>query len=149
MTEIQYTAQLKGKLKLSKFGEWYHEGKIFERKSLSDLFHRSIVWDENDKAYYVRLGAQQATFDCEDTAFFVTDLRENNDVWEVVLAGGSTEPLALQSLAVGAEGQIYCQVKGSHKARLRRGAHQQLMTFAEDEKTINLGGKKILIKKET
>ncbi|MDZ4785437.1 MAG: DUF1285 domain-containing protein [bacterium] len=148
MKEILYTAQLKGKLKLSKFGDWYHEGKIFERKSLSDLFHRSLVWDAELKSYFVELGPQRATFDCEDTTFFVLALDDSKNPWQVTLAGGAQEPLNPVSLSLGDEDQIYCLVKGGHRARFTRAAHQQILKYVVDDSHINISGNLIKLARQ-
>lgn len=145
MKDILYTAELKGKLKLSRYGEWYHEGKLFERKALADLFHRSIVWDPDDKEFFIKIGRERARFECEDVPFFVSSLVESSPTWSIKLLGGALEPLPPQELTLGEEGQIYCTVYDHHKARLTRAAHQQLLTQAIDESTVLLGNHKFHI----
>lgn len=139
MKDILYTAELKGKLKLSQFGEWYHEGKLFERKALADLFHRSIVWDPEEREYFIKIGRERARFECEDVPYFAASLIETSPTWSVKLLGGATEPLTPQKLYLGQEGHIYCTIYDSHKARFTRAAHQQLLENAVDESTIILG----------
>ena len=66
--DYDYVAKLKGHLKLSKEGVWSHEGVSFDRKSLSELFFKSIVWDKEQKEYYLQIGRGRAEFELEDTA---------------------------------------------------------------------------------
>lgn len=142
-----YTAFLEGSLVLSKNGEWWHNGAIFKNERLSELFHQSIQFDPEHNSYVVRIGAQQATFTCEDTPFFVSQIIENGSGARVKLLDGSEEPLDLGSLTIGAESQIYCSVKGGHRARLTRGAHQNLSLKAVDESHVNICGQTIELKK--
>lgn len=142
-----YTAFLEGSLVLSKTGEWWHEGVIFQNERLSGLFHRSIQFDSEHNAYVVRIGAQQATFTCEDTPYFVSALIETPSGPTIRLLDGSEEPLNQESLTVGAESQIYCTVKGGHRARLTRGAHQDLADKAIDESRVRICGQIIELKK--
>ncbi len=149
MKEILYTAELRGKLALSQMGEWFHEGKKFERKTLSDLFHRSIVWDPKLHSYFIEIGPQRATFDCEDTAYFVIDLDESVTPWQVVLAGetsgGANEELDPKSITVGDQGQFYCSVRDGHRARFTKGIHQRLLNYVIDENTMRISGQVISI----
>lgn len=138
MSEIEYTAELKGSLKLSKNGEWWHNGVAFQREALSNLFHRSIIWDEVEKQYFVKIGRQRARFDVEDTAYFVTELLDETRPWHLKLNDGSEEDLKAQTLCLGSEDQIYCQVKDYHRARFSRSAHQRLLSHAVDERNIKV-----------
>jgi hypothetical protein len=135
----RYTALLEGSLTLTKHGSWVHEGVPFSNPKVSDLFHRSVVWDTERKCPVVRLGAQQATFTCEDTPYFVAALRTDTMPWRIVLAGGSEEPLVPESISIGNEEQFYCRAKGTFRARFMRAAHQSLLEYVVDENTLRIG----------
>lgn len=143
-----YTAYLEGSLVLSKTGDWWHNGSIFENERLAKLFHKSICFDQEQNKYVVRIGAQQATFTCEDTAFFVTEIKEVNGSFVAKLLDESEEVLALESLSLGGDDQIYCQIKGGHRARLTRGAHQTLVANAVDDSHVCLAGKTFELKRK-
>ncbi len=144
-SDVDYTAELKGSLKLSKSGEWWHNGVPFKREKLSNLFHRSIVWDEKERQYFVKIGRQRARFDLEDTAYFVMKIEESSKAWQVLLNDGSLEALNPLALYQGKENQLYLTVKGNHLARFSRSAHQRILTHAIDENTLLLGGIKAVI----
>jgi hypothetical protein len=134
-----YTAYLEGSLRLSATGEWWHEGVAFTHPELIALFHRSIVWDAGTKRYLVRIGEGAATFTCEDTAYFVATLLTEQTPWYITLLDGTIEPLDPAMFSLGTDNQIYCRVKGGHRARLTRGAHQNLLCFAIDAETLLIG----------
>ncbi|MBX7139269.1 MAG: DUF1285 domain-containing protein [Oligoflexia bacterium] len=144
MTEIRYTAYLEGHLRLSKTGEWWHEGRKFENQRLADHFSRAIVWDEQERRYFIQIGAQRASFDCEDTAYFVDALSVGESCWTAALSDGTSEQLDPTSLSIGAEHQIYCLVKARrHRARFSRAAHQVLLQQLGDDGLLIIGGSKI------
>ena len=146
MPPALYTAYLEGSLKLSKYGEWWHNGRPFQNKKVAELFSRSVVWVEEDKSYFIYIAEGRAKFDCEDTAYFVTELCDQKSPWNVRLSDQSEEALLATSLALGSENQIYCMVKdGKHRARFSRQAHQALIAHAVDEETFLVDGHKVKI----
>lgn len=140
MTLPHYTAYMEGTLRLSATGEWWHEGRPFTHPELSKLFHRSIVWDEKTQRYVVKIGVGIAYFSYDDTAFFVAEIVEGPREWQVVLFDGSREALLPSTLSVGHENQLYCLVKGGHRARLSRSAHQHLMRYARSDTELEIAG---------
>lgn len=136
--EALYTAYLDGKLILSAEGEWVHEGTPFQNERLSDLFFRSIEWEAERNRYVLRIGKGIATFTCEDTAYFVLAFGPG---WTAILSDGSSEPLSAGTLAAGRSSQIYCEVKGGHRARLSRAAHQTLLEHAVSDDQVEIQGK--------
>lgn len=143
-----YTAYLEGSLKLSKTGEWRHNGQPFQNEKVAELFSRSIVWDDVSGRYYIQIGAQRATFECEDTAYFVLAIDDNKAPWMLALSDGSTEPLEPHSLTRGNKGQVYCRVHGNHRARFSRGAHQVLLRAALDDERLLIAGQSYKLRLE-
>jgi uncharacterized protein len=138
---------MEGTLRLSATGEWWHEGRPFTHPELARLFHRSIVWDEESKRYVVQIGVGVAHFTYDDTAYFVAEIIETASEWQVVLFDGSREPLVPSTLSVGDENQIYCVVKGGHRARLSRSAHQHLLRYARSDSEIEIAGTVVCVLK--
>lgn len=141
--ETMYTALLEGSLVLSKHGGWVHNGVPFSNLKLAELFHRSVTWDKGRSCFVIRLGAQQATFTCEDAPYFVVRVDAAASPWTLYLAGGAQVPFLPETLAIGAENQFYCSVYGEHQARFARSAHQTLLEHAVDEQTLRIDGKNI------
>lgn len=139
MDEVKYTAELTGSLKLSSTGVWIHNGSPFQNQKLIDLFFRSIIWDPEEKRYLLRIGSGCAKFECEDTAYFVNSFDDTSLPWIVNLSDNTAEAFCPDTLAVGSQGQIYCTIKGSHKARLSRSAHQHLLLSAVSNDEIKIG----------
>ncbi len=137
-----YTAYLEGSLKLSRTGEWWHNGSPFQNQRLADFFSQHIVWDASAKRYFVQIGAQRATFDCEDTAYFVLHIDESAIPWKLTLSDGTTESFEPDTLVRGKEDQLYCTVHGQHRARLSRAAHQILLRHASSELELTIAGKR-------
>ena len=144
--EILYTANLTGSLRLSNNGEWFHNGVRFQNDRLAKLFHRSIEWDDKEQQYFVRIGKQRARFDKDDTAYFVVAIDDTLDPWGLILADESHETLNIESLARGKEEQVYCTVKGSHRARLTRQAYQVLVEHVVDEEHVAIGSTLVCLK---
>lgn len=143
MDEALYTAYLDGSLLLTERGQWIHNGTPFTNRNLISLFHRSIIWNEEESRYFIRIGKGQATFLCEDTAYFVSGLCDQKSPWEVVLLDGSREHLRSDTLYQGADHQIYCLVKGGHPARFLKNTHQILLEHVLDNQKLLIDGEEI------
>lgn len=141
--EATYTALLKGSLKLDKNGNWWHEGRQFENQKLSQLFHRSIIWDENCKEYFVQIGKQRATFDIEDCAFFVVAIDDSKIPWKLTLLNNSCQPLIPSTLELGANNQIYTRTLNGQRAKFLRSAHQVLLRHTLDGEHLKIAGETI------
>lgn len=147
MKEISYIAKLEGSLRLSAEGEWFHNGEPFQNKKLSDLFLRSVVWDNMERRFFIEIGPQRATFDIEDTAYFIISIDDSVSPWLLHLSDGTTETLQTDSLSISSRGPIYCTVKmGLHKAKFLRSAHQLLSTHVVGDNEIVIGGERITLK---
>lgn len=138
---------MEGTLRLSATGEWWHEGSPFTHPELTKLFHRAIVWDEGSKRYLVKIGSGVAHFTYDDTAYFVGEILESPSDWRIVMFDGTIEPFLPATLLVGREHQLYCSVKGGHRARLSRPAHQHLLRYARSDDELEIGGAVIRIRR--
>lgn len=139
MTEIDYTADLSGSLRLSAEGEWYHNGIKFQREKLIHLFHRSIVWDEDAQRFFLQIGRQRAIFEYDDTVFFVVAIDDAEIPCRIELADGSSQTLKHDSLVLGEQGQFYCTLQNGRRARLLRNVHQYLCSKISENGVLSLG----------
>jgi len=146
--EVLYSTYLKGTLVLKENGTWVHNGQEFTNEKLIDLFNRSIVWAEDLKEYVVQIGKGQAQFTYEDTVFFVLGLEDSTSPWKINLSDGSAEIFAPKQLMVGQQNQIYCLVKGSHRARFTRAAYQHLIRHLVDSATVMIDSLPVSLKIE-
>ena len=141
-----YTAYLEGSIRLTEHGVWLHDGEPFQHKRVIDLFNRSIVWDEHDKAYFVQPDERQrARVHVEDTAYFVRQVQDKESPWKIVLLDGSVEELNPETLSRGSEHQLYCKLNNGHRARFTRKAYQQIVEHAESENSIKVQDKVFII----
>lgn len=143
--EQQYIAYLQGSLRLAGDGTWWHQGASFTNQKVANLFSRSVVWDEGRQRYILKIGKGCALFACEDTAYFVLQIDDRSSPWRIELSDGSSEPLHPETVCSGAENQIYCLVKGKHRARFSRGAHQILLQYTQDDRHLMLDGKLVTL----
>lgn len=140
---VTYTAYLEGSLSLTAEGEWLHDGSPFQNQNVAELFHRSVRWNQEAGRYELQIGKEVATFTVADTPYFVKEIRSIQREPEVVLLGGHCERLNIQSLSLGSSDQLYCLVNGSHRARLLRSAHQELLRYTIDDSTLLVAGQRV------
>ncbi len=148
MVEVtpSFTAYLNGSLTLSSEGIWIHEGVAFTNEKLISLFHRSIVWNEQQKGYLLQIGQYRASFSLEGVPYFVRSLDDSVSPWRLHLLDGSDEALKPESLTVSASHEIFCEVKGGHNAKFLHGAHQTLLAHTVNDHEIQIGGQIVRIR---
>ncbi|MCB0330106.1 MAG: DUF1285 domain-containing protein [Bdellovibrionales bacterium] len=144
--EKLYTSYLKKELFLNREGQWFHNGTAFTHKRLSELFHRSLVWDPELKEYVLRIGRGRATFSHEGFIRFVISLQEveDQDAESCVRAhfiGGEVEALHPERLRLTEDESFVLLSEGRPPARLTRNAHQLLLEYGESERSIVMGGR--------
>jgi hypothetical protein len=143
-------------IRIDKEGVWYFKGAHMFRKEILSVFFEHLKIDECGK-YLIELGEERCYLDVEDTAFIVaavykTQLPDNGrDQIDILLSDDSCEKLEMQSLHVGRDNVLYCQVKeGKFTARFSRNSYYQLAEFIEQSENgnhffINLNGDKYII----
>ncbi len=144
-SEIVYIAQLKGSLELTSEGQWIHNGIQFQNEKLSELFSRSIVWNEITNEYLVEIGNQRATFTCHDTAFFVRAINDTTNPWMLTISDGTQEPLQPETLTLGPNNNVYCTVHKIHRAKLLKSSHQTLAAHVTDDSSVVINGKRVVL----
>jgi len=136
-------------LTLSKYGIWYHNGEEFTHTGLIRLFHRSIVWQREKERYLLKIGEMMATFTLEDTAYFVRQLDQSKNHWQITLLDDRSFPFDPTKLTIGRENQFYSIIYDgvtNHRCRWLRAAHQSLLEHACSESAISYQGKEWDIK---
>ena len=136
---------LRDHLRLTEEGNWIHDGSLFTNRNVARLFHHSIQWSDEEKVYLLIIGNMAGRFSMEGTPYFVTSLLDDAAQWEIGLAGGERESLRSDTLWMGRNEGIYCLVQSGHPARFIRGAYQSLIGHALDEKSLEIGGQRIVL----
>lgn len=121
------------KLRFGRDGLWYADDEPIPNARIARLFSRHLV-RQPDGSYCIVIGPDRAPVEIEDTPFAVQDVdRDAAGGFSVELNDGTTEPLAVTSLRIGAGNVLYCRVKdGAERARFLRPAYYQLSRFIEE-----------------
>ena len=129
-------------LRLDKAGRWSMNDKLVEHPRVQKLFHRGIR--AADDGYTLHVGTQWAYIQfVEDTAFFVRRAELNGAEVRLHLLDDTVETLDPKSLARTSDSDVYCTVKGGHRARFLASALVDLMAELEEHDggyALNLGG---------
>jgi uncharacterized protein len=143
-------------IRIDKEGVWYFKGAHMFRKEILSVFFEHLKIDECGK-YLIELGEERCYLDVEDTAFIIaavykTQMPDHGKAQiDILLSDDSCEKLEMQSLHVGRDNVLYCQVKeGKFTARFSRNSYYQLAEFIEQSENgkhffINLNGEEYLI----
>jgi uncharacterized protein len=117
-------------IRFGRDGRWYVNGGLTTNQRIADLFAAHLT-READGTYAIRIGNERAVVEVEDTPYVVTSaVVTGTHGIEITLNDGTTEPLALTTLAVGRENVLYCLVKdGKEHARFLRPAYYQLASY--------------------
>jgi uncharacterized protein len=130
-------------IKIDKEGIWYYRGAHMFRKNILSIFFENIKIDECGK-YLIELDGECCYLDVEDTAFVVAAVskksrdQDTRDHLYILLTDDSSEKLDLNTLHVGRDNVLYCEVKnGKFPARFSRNSYYQLAEFIEEEEKGN------------
>jgi hypothetical protein len=126
-------------IRIDKEGTWYYRGAHMFRKEILSIFFENLKIDECGK-YLIVLNGECCYLDVEDTPFVVTAVskkrhkQDTKDHIYVLLTDDSWEKLDLNTLQVGKDNVLYCQVKNrKFPARFSRNSYYQLAEFIEQE----------------
>jgi hypothetical protein len=143
-------------IRIDKEGVWYYKGAHMFRKEILCVFFEHLKIDECGR-YLIELNEERCYLDVEDTAFVVTAVyktkrQDDGRVQiDILLSDDSCEKLEINSLHVGKDNVLYCQVKeGIFTARFSRNSYYQLAEFIEQSENgnhffINLNGEQYFI----
>jgi uncharacterized protein len=130
-------------------GRWFHDGEPLEHSNLVRAFDRWIERAPDDHSRYcVKNDINWAYITLEGPPFFVRSVTiAGRDCPELLLSNDRREPLRADSLRVGPDGALYCDVgAGDMTARFERHAAMQLEPLiGEDEQGIyvRLDGRRV------
>lgn len=125
MNEIE--KYMKEKIRLTSEGNWYHGDVEITHERTKKLFFKSLVYE---KGKYFLVGEKiPVPVEVEDVGYFIRDInRVGKTDYEIALSDGTKEKLDPTTLDVGAENQLYCDVKESGaKAKFERKVYYELL----------------------
>jgi uncharacterized protein len=123
-----------GEIRLDREGRWFHEGVEITHELTLDLFNKSICKDPKG-GYQLVIGLEYSPIVVEDTPFFVKSVDIEDDRALLKISDGTEEDLVPQTLRVGDDNVLYCDVKKCQMpARFFRPAYYQLMKNLEETK---------------
>jgi hypothetical protein len=122
-------------IRIGKDGIWYYKGNEMFRKDIVKLFYQNLKRDESG-SYYIQLDCDLASLEVEDTAYVVTAVHksgsraEGNERISVLLNDETLEELNCESLRIGDQNILYCNVKADgHGAKFLRTSYYQIAEF--------------------
>ena len=116
-----------GEIFLDKDGRWFHCGEEITHERTIELFSRSVFKDPSG-GFRLQVGREWARIKVEDTPYMVRSVDFKGGEIMLGLNDKSQEPLCPETLWVGGENVLYCEVKtGRFPARFTRPAYYQLM----------------------
>lgn len=141
-----------GDIFLDKEGRWFHEGVEITHKLTVELFNKSIEKDP-EGGYRLVVGPEWSPLTVEDTPYMVREVTVDEDRAGIRLSDGTLEDLDPETLRVGNDNVLYCEVKGARfPARFTRPAYYHIMLNRLEETAdgyaIRLGNKLWPIKAE-
>lgn len=117
-------------------GLWYYDGEPLDHPNLTRAFDRWIERAPDDSGRYcLKNDINWAYFTLEGAPYFVERVQQGADGQPVITLSNDQElPLPVESLRLGPEGALYCDVPGGMVAKFRRHAMAQLEPWlAEDD----------------
>lgn len=123
---------------IDKDGKWFYNGAEMINRGIVLEFYSHLTIDDSGM-YIIKRGNEACYVEVEDTPFIVTrvdfeDADGNTERVRLSLIDETQEDLSPETLRVGDDNVIYCQVKqGSFMARFSRAAYYQLASRIKEE----------------
>lgn len=124
---------------IDKEGRWYHNGVEMIRRDLVQLFYQNMLLASGGQ-YVIDWNDERCLVDVEDTAHVVRrvvcESGERDPAGRIILylSDDTREELAPDTLFVGEENVLYCNVHGgTFPARFNRPSYYQLAEYIEEE----------------
>jgi hypothetical protein len=143
-------------IRIDKEGVWYYKGSEMFRREIVNLFYRNLHRDDSG-GYYIEYANDIASVEVEDTAYVVRAVYHGGSVeggdekLYLLLSDESCEDLAPETVRVGRDNILYCDVKDKRfPARFLRASYYQIAEyFAQEEGReeffLSLNGRKYYI----
>ena len=130
-------------IRIAADGQWYHEGRRFERAAMVKLFAGILRWE--DEAYFLVTPVEKLRIQVEDAPFVATLVEEVNDdaghaivfttnIGERILLGPDNG-LRIEVDADSATPRPYLLLPDGLEALISRSAFYDLLTMAEEKST--------------
>jgi hypothetical protein len=119
-------------LRITRDGDWLHEGGDVTHPGILANLRENLRHDES--GYHLQVGPVRIPVEVDDAPYVVVRLAVEGDDAEITLNDMTREPLAVDTLAIDAEGVPHCRVKdGRFPARFSRAAAYQLLDRVEHD----------------
>jgi len=144
-------------IRIDKEGVWYYKGAEMFRKEIVNLFYQNLHRDDSG-GYYIEYANDIASVEVEDTAFVVRAVyhagsaEDGDEKLLLFLSDETCEELAPETVRIGRENVLYCDVKEKRfPARFLRASYYQIADyFAQEDGRedffLDLNGKKYYIR---
>lgn len=118
-------------IQVNEEGELSHDGAPLIHPGILELIYQSVHYE--DGIYLLRIGQQSCQLEVADTFHVVRRAQAEAEGLLLTLNDGSRETLAPQTLRLGDNGVLYCQVRGgAFPARFGRQAYYQAAEHIEE-----------------
>jgi hypothetical protein len=134
------------RLRIDRDGAWHHEDAEVTHPGILASLWESLQRDA--EGHHIRIGPVRVPVEVEDVPFIVVRAEPDGEGLALTLNDGSREPLAPDTLRIGAGEAPYCAVKaGRFEARLSRAAAYQLLAHMSEDAVsgrtiLSLGGRR-------
>lgn len=120
------------RIAIDREGRFSHDGRPVEHPRVNRLFHAGLRQGAGGEVT-LHVGTQWCYVESvADTAFFVVKAAVAADRVRLVLADGSTEDLAPETLGRRGPEDVYCTLSGGRRARFLRDALAALAPHLEE-----------------
>jgi hypothetical protein len=136
--EILEALRQKSGLSIDLEGRFLHRGEPITHARTLEVLWRSLT-RLADGRYQVAIGREQAYLTLEDTAYVIRGAQVGPGGVVLHLSDGSREDLDPNTLGVGRDGALRCQVKGDHPARFSRSAQVEVGLALEEDSAAPTG----------
>ncbi len=127
-------------IRLDQDGNFWHEGARITRPSMALAFSRWLRKHPDDQRFILSNGYDWTYITVDDTPFFVKSAHVGPKHIDITLSDGETERLHPESLRIGKNDALYCQVKGGKfEARFQPQAQTELAPAVFETKDGSVG----------
>jgi uncharacterized protein len=124
---------------IDKEGRWFFQGEEITHRKTYLLYCRNLTLDETGRPL-LRIGHEECRVEVEDVPFvvksvdFIAAAEKKLKSIDLLLNDETREILNPETLRVGRENILYCQVQGGKfSARFSRNAYQLLFPYIEND----------------